>query len=149
MKEGQGIREYTDLGQEGPNQSNNTSGRCSIFTAEFSRGLSLGRDSRARQAHTVTIAGRQPSSMNMQLKKIFQKSTTTIPKSPFELVGCIVELISVSVGVCFSQKWNDDTSYRQMAAEAGNTTEEAAWHSNSSIRTQLPRLRQAESLKLY
>lgn len=58
MKEGQGIREYTDVGQEGPNQSNNTSGRCSIFNAEFSRGLSLGRDSRARQAHTVTIAGR-------------------------------------------------------------------------------------------
>lgn len=41
MKEGQGIREYTDVGQEGPNQSNNTSGRCSIFNAEFSRGLSL------------------------------------------------------------------------------------------------------------
>lgn len=39
MKEGQGIREYTDVGQEGPNQSNNTSGRCSIFSAEFSRGL--------------------------------------------------------------------------------------------------------------
>lgn len=74
MKEGQGIREYTDVGQEGPNQSNNTSGRCSIFNAEFSRGLSLGRDSRARQAHTVTIAGRQASSMNMQLEKYFKKA---------------------------------------------------------------------------
>lgn len=78
MKEGQGIREYTDVGQEGPNQSNNTSGRCSIFSAEFSRGLldlyPQERDSRARQAHTVTIAGRQPSSINMQLEKYFKKA---------------------------------------------------------------------------
>lgn len=40
--------------------------------------------------------------MNMQLEKYFKKAPL-IPKSPFEF-GCIVELISVSAGVCFSQK---------------------------------------------
>lgn len=73
MKEDQGIRAHKDVGQKGPNQSNNTSGRCSIFNADFSRGtLDLypqERDSRARQQHTVTIAGRQPSSINLWLVK--------------------------------------------------------------------------------
>lgn len=147
MKEGQGIREYTDVGQEGPNQSNNTSGRCSIFNAEFSRGLSLGRDSRARQAHTVTIAGRHRQ-WTCSSKNISKKHRYNSQEPIWVRLHCWVNKCECRC-VCFSQKWNDDTSYRQMAAEAGNTTEEAAWHSNSSIRTQLPRSRQAESETPY